>query len=91
MYLLHLCDRELVTKTVALDEEAYELLRRVMTSEESFSDAVKRLAGPRRPLSEFAGMWGNMSAKERRDLDRVYADLHEADRRRAERIRGMWR
>ncbi|MCI4353004.1 MAG: antitoxin VapB family protein [Thermoplasmata archaeon] len=80
----------MASKTVALDEEAYELLKRQKKADESFSDAVKRLARPRRPISSFGGMWSDMTTKERRALDRTYADLREADRRRAEKIRQMW-
>jgi predicted CopG family antitoxin len=78
------------TKTVALDSEAYELLRRQKKANESFSDTVKRLARPRKPISSFAGMWSDMSKKEREDLDLTYSNLRAADRRRAEKIRRMW-
>jgi predicted CopG family antitoxin len=63
----------MAAKTVALDAEAYELLKRQKRSDETFSDAVKRLARPRVPLTAFAGAWADLSMKERRDLDRVYA------------------
>ena len=79
------------SKTVALDNEAYELLKRQKKSEESFSDAVKRLARPRRPIASYGGMWSDMSGKERKELDQLYSDLREADRRRAEKIRRSWR
>lgn len=80
----------MATKTVALDPEAYELLKRQKRAEESFSDAVKRLARPRRPISSFGGVWSDMTVKERKVLDQTYSDLHEADRRRAEKIRRSW-
>lgn len=80
----------MASKTVALDTEAYELLRRQKRPEESFSDAVKRLARPRRPITSFGGMWSDMSVKERKELDRTYADLRDADRRRSEKIRKSW-
>ncbi len=80
----------MATKTVALDEEAYELLRRAKRSDESFSSTVKRLAHPRRPLSDFAGMWKDMAPKDRRGMQRVYSDLRAADERRAERVAARW-
>ncbi len=80
----------MASKTVALDADAYELLKRQKRSEESFSDTVKRLAKPRRPISDFAGMWSDLSDKERRELDRVYSGIRDADRRRSERIRRLW-
>lgn len=80
----------MASKTVALDPEAYELLKRQKRADESFSDAVKRLARPRRPITAFAGMWGDLSEKERKALDRTYSGMRDADRRRTERIRRMW-
>lgn len=81
----------MASKTIALDQEAYDLLRRRKKDEESFSDAVKRLARPRRPISSFGGMWSDMTEKERNTLDQTYASLRAADRRRAEKIRKMWK
>ncbi len=81
----------MATKTVALDVEAYELLRRQKRSDETFSDAVKRLARPRPPLSSFAGIWGDMTTKERRELNRVYRAVREADSARSERLLRRWR
>ncbi len=81
----------MASKTVALDSEAYELLRRQKRGEESFSDAVKRLARPRRPIATFGGMWSDMTAKERSELNQTYSGLRDADRRRAEKIRQSWK
>jgi len=80
----------MASKTVALDAEAYELLKRQKRVDETFSDAVKRLARPRKPLSSFAGIWADLSDKERRELDRVYSAVRDADRRRADRILRRW-
>ena len=80
----------MATRTVALDTESYELLRRNKRPDESFSDVVKRLAKPRRPLTDFAGIWKDMSPKERAEMDRIYGALREADRRRAELLRRAW-
>jgi predicted CopG family antitoxin len=80
----------MATKTVALDIEAYELLRRQKRSEESFSDAVKRLARPRKPISAFAGMWANTSPKQRRDLEELRANMRKVDRRKEDKIRRAW-
>ena len=77
-------------RTVALDPEAYDLLKRQKRAYESFSDAVKRLARPRRPLTSFAGMWGDLTVKERKALGEVYSGIRDADWRRSERIRLMW-
>jgi predicted CopG family antitoxin len=81
----------MATKTVALDVEAYELLKRQKRAEESFSDAVKRLARPRRPVSDFAGMWSDLTKSERRALAEVYSSQRKADLRREGKIRRLWR
>lgn len=49
-------------KTVALDPVAYEILRKAKLDGESFSDAVKNLAGKRRSIMEFAGAWSDVPA-----------------------------
>jgi hypothetical protein len=49
-------------KTVVLDGEAYELLRRQEPPVESFSDAVKLLARPRHAVAAFGGMWSDTTA-----------------------------
>jgi predicted CopG family antitoxin len=80
----------MATKTVALDDEAYELLKRQRKADESFSDTVKRLARQRRPITSFRGIWRDMSGTERTELDRAYSQLRAADRRRSEKIRRSW-
>jgi len=74
----------------ALDSGAYELLKRQRRAAESFSDVVKRLASPRRPISTFAGVWSDMSAKERKMLNQTHSSLREAGRHRVEKIRRLW-
>jgi predicted CopG family antitoxin len=80
----------MATKTVALDQEAYELLRHSRKAGESFSQAVKRLARPRRPLSDFAGIWADMTAKERALLERTNREMNTADRRRSDLLAKLW-
>lgn len=76
-------------KTIAVDREAYALLKSNKKRDESFSDLVKRHFRPPRKLSEFAGAWSDLSAKEKAALDRERRQGREADRRRSERVREM--
>ena len=74
-------------KTIALDREAYELLRRRKRKEESFSDAVKRIAREARPLSGFAGVWRKHLSDA--DLDAIEEAIRrgrEGDRERTRKL-----
>ena len=78
------------TKTIALDLEAYEALRKHKRKGESFSDVVRRIAGRARPITELAGLWKDMPPQ---DLEKVRAFLRtgrELDRERLERLLKRW-
>ncbi len=72
------------TTSVALDREAYDLLRSQKRPGESFSQVVKRLAGNRRPLSSFAGAWKDMPEKTFREIQAERKRLRELDEQRFE-------
>lgn len=75
------------TKTIALDREAYELLRRRKRKGESFSDTVKRVAREARPLSGFAGVWRKyLSDADIEALEKAIARGREADRERTRKL-----
>ncbi len=67
------------TTRVALDREAYDLLRARKRRGESFSQVVKRLAGIPRPLSSFAGAWKEMPAKTFKEILAERRRLRERD------------
>lgn len=66
----------MATKTVRLDEEAYERLRNRKREGESFSDAVKRLAGER-SLVEVAGIWEGETDELREAVAETRADTED--------------
>lgn len=74
-------------KTIALDPEAYALLKAQRKPDESFSDLVKRHFRPTRRLADFAGAWSELGSKERTQLAAERERGRAADRSRAERIR----
>ncbi|WP_435158123.1 antitoxin VapB family protein [Haladaptatus sp. DFWS20] len=68
------------TKTISLDDEAYERLKSHKREGESFSTVVKRLAGER-SWREVAGIWDD-------DTDELEAVIEEGrERSRARRDR----
>lgn len=74
------------TTSIALDREAYDLLRRHKRPGESFSETVKRLAGRRRPLSDFAGAWKGMPTRTVREIQRERRRLRAEDEARFDRL-----
>ena len=54
-----------MVKPVSLSNKAYEVLSKMKTSEESFSDVILRLAEKKSTdLSRFAGKWSNYNLDE---------------------------
>lgn len=78
--------RAMETTSIALDREAYDLLRGQKRPGESFSQVVKRLAGSRRPLSSFVGAWKDMPEKTYRGIQAGRRHLRNLDERRFERL-----
>ena len=78
----------MAAKTVALDAEAYELLRRQRRSGVTFSQAVKRIAGRRKSILEFAGMWQDIPDEDFQKIRAALAEGRKRDRERFERLFG---
>jgi len=78
------------TKTIALDREAYEALRRHKRKGESFSEVVKRLAGRTKPITELAGLWKDMPAEDLQKIREYLRRSRELDRERLGRLVKRW-
>jgi predicted CopG family antitoxin len=72
----------MATKTISLDEEAYERLKAHKREGESFSEVVKRIAGER-SWTEVAGI---LSDDEAEQLEGLIEDGRERSRDRRERL-----
>ena len=72
----------MAAKTVALDNEAYRLLQERKRPTETFSDVVKRIARPRRALTDFIGIWEGDSTADWERFDSLRQKLREGDLQR---------
>ena len=76
-YICRSTYRYLMTKTVALSDEAYDLLDSAKQPDESFSKAVIRIVKGRRPsVMDLCGIW-----KDDRDIEATYARLRKERRK----------
>jgi predicted CopG family antitoxin len=75
----------LMTKVVSLSNEAYQTLKQLKKSGESFSDVVLRVAGERKKKSllEFSGKWVGD------DIDKVFLQVKKDREQSASRHTGM--
>lgn len=78
----------MAVKTVTLTVEAYDALAAVRKDGESFSEVVKRLAGPQIRLSSFAGAWRKLPAAR---LRAIKADLAKMDAQSAAKLERLGR
>lgn len=65
------------TKTISIDEEAYNRLRGQKKGKESFSDVIKRILKPvanRQSIIDFAGIWGDLSSE---DMQKMIKKMDE--------------
>ena len=74
-----------MTKVISLSNEAYQTLKKLKNSGESFSDVVLRVAGERKKKSllEFSGKWAGD------DIDEVFLQVKKDREQSASRHIGM--
>lgn len=58
----------MVSKNISISEDVYRLLSRLKLEGESFSDTIKRLALTKGSISEYAGIWKDLSEEEFKEI-----------------------
>ncbi len=58
------------TKTISIMDDVHRLLVVNRYEDESFSDVIRRTLKKKRKLSEFAGVWNNISDKEIEEINK---------------------
>jgi predicted CopG family antitoxin len=76
----------MAAKTIALDPETYELLRRNRRAGETFSDVVRRQLRPPAKISDLAGDLSDIPPKVWKEIDSVRRDSRRRDNRRGRRL-----
>jgi predicted CopG family antitoxin len=79
----------MATKTITLMDDAYERLKSLKGTEESFSDIIRRLTSEKGSILEFAGAWKNLSEKEAEALKRKLLETRKYSSRLEEIKRKM--
>lgn len=75
----------MTTKTIAILEDVYDLLKSLQQPDESFSEEIRRLISDRGKISKFAGAWKDVDdarAKEMLDAIKKARQTTRASRQR---------
>ena len=69
----------MVTKTLTITEDAYELLKRHKGESESFSQVIRKLANQKGDIMQSYGAWRDLM--EDQEAEQMKREIAEADRR----------
>ena len=76
----------MASKKASPDVEAYGLLKAKKRHGETFSDVVKREFRPRRPLTDFVGIWKDMPDEEVEEVKAIIREGRRLDLERQNRL-----
>ena len=65
----------MVTKTITIMDDAYEMLANKKNKGESFSEVIRRLVKPKVDIMQFAGAWKDISDKEIDDMKSTIGEM----------------
>jgi len=77
-------------KTIALDPEVYDLLKRQKRGDETFNDLIARLVRKRRPLADLAGAWKDMPQEDFEKIQEAIRRGRELDQERFRKLMERW-
>jgi len=69
----------MTTKTISIMEDVYERIKAIKSSNESFSDALRKLTN-KGSIMEFAGAWNNISEEEAKKIEKKISELRKGNR-----------
>ena len=67
----------MATKTIAIMDDAYELLVQRKHKDESFSEVIRKLAGKKIDVMKFAGVWKDVSERDADEMKKNVAELRK--------------
>jgi len=67
----------MATKTIAIMDDAYQLLAQRKHKNESFSDVIRKLAGKKTDIMKFAGVWKDISETDAEDMKKNIIHLRK--------------
>lgn len=72
----------MVTKTLTITEDAYELLKRHKGESESFSKVITKLATRKGDIMQFHGIWKDMPEEEFESIKRTITENRKQTNKR---------
>ena len=78
----------MTSKTLSVTEDVYHLLAREKFKNESFSQVIKRLVRSRGKISDCAGLWGNLTEEDVKDLKDQIKKLRQSSETNLKRRMG---
>ena len=74
------------TKTIAIMEDVYDMLKSMKTADESFSDEIRRLVQTKGSIMKFAGAWKDVTEEE---AEKMKATIREMRKKSNERLHAI--
>ncbi len=74
----------MVSKTISVTEEVYDLLDKEKLPGESFSETLTRLVKDKGAISDIAGAWADLTVEESTSIERGMDDVRKSANKRVQ-------